>query len=98
LLERVLDVARAGGEVSDGVVGKLRVVLDLEDAGFGEVLQNFRDGGDFGRAGFLGCSLKRSVSHEFLWERFGESVTGESASVKAKSGESEQTAVAGRTE
>jgi hypothetical protein len=61
------------------------IVLDFEDAGFSEVLEDLRDGGDFGSAGILGCSLERSVSHEFLGS-FEESVTGEAASVKAKSG------------
>jgi hypothetical protein len=68
------------------VIGEFGVVLDFEDAGFGEVLKDLHDGGRFGDAGFLRCSLDGRVSHEFLWERFEESVTGETASVKAKSG------------
>src|SRR5258707_3862731 len=67
LIESVLDVARAGGEVGDGVETENGIVLDLEDVGLGEVLKDLQDGGDFGSAGILRCSLEWSVSHELLW-------------------------------
>jgi hypothetical protein len=86
LIESVLDVARASGEIGDGAEREYGIVLNFKDAGFGEILKDLHDGGNFGSTNFLRCSLERSVSHEFLWERFEESVTGEGASVKAKSG------------
>ncbi len=67
LIESVLDVARAGGEVGDGVERENGIVLDFEDVGLCEVLKDLHDGGDFGSAGILRCSLEWSVSHEFLW-------------------------------
>jgi hypothetical protein len=67
LIESVLDVARAPGEVGDGVVGENGVVLNFEDVGFGEVLKDLHDGGDFGSAHGLRCNLG-SVGHEFLWD------------------------------
>jgi hypothetical protein len=86
LLKGVLNVAGAASEIGDGVVGENGVVLDFEDASFGKVLKDLHDGGDFRSAGFRGSRLNWSVSHEFLWVCFEESVTGEGASVKAKSG------------
>jgi hypothetical protein len=53
LIESVLDVARAGGEVGDGVERENGIVLDFEDVGLGEVLKDLQDGGDFGSAGIL---------------------------------------------
>jgi hypothetical protein len=49
------------------MVGEFGVVLNFEDAGFGEILKDLRDGGDFGSADFLRCNL-RSVGHEILWK------------------------------
>jgi len=66
LIESVLDVAWAAGEVGDGLEGEFGIVLDFEDVGLGEVLKDLDDRGDFGSAGFLRCSLEWSVSHEFL--------------------------------
>jgi len=66
LIESVLDVAGTGSEIGDGAERQFGVVLNFEDAGFGEVLKDLHDGGDFGSAGFLRCSLEWSVSHEFL--------------------------------
>jgi hypothetical protein len=66
LIEGVLNVARAGGEIGDGVVGEFGIVLDFEDAGFSEVLEDLRDGRDFGCAGFVGSSLDWSIGHGIL--------------------------------
>jgi len=66
LIESVLDVAWAAGEVGDGLEGEFGIVLDFEDVGLGEVLKDLDDRGDFGSADFLRCSLEWSVSHEFL--------------------------------
>jgi len=63
LIEGVLDVAGAGSEIGDGVIGELGIILDFEDVGLGEVLKDLQDGGDFGSAGILRCSLEWSVSH-----------------------------------
>jgi hypothetical protein len=49
------------------VVGENGVVLDFEDVGFGEVLKDLHDGGDFGNTHVLRCNLG-SVGHEFLWD------------------------------
>jgi len=68
LLKGVLNVAGAGGEVGDGVIREFRVVLDFEDAGFGQVLKDLHDGGHIGDAHVLRCSLDWRVSHEFLWK------------------------------
>jgi hypothetical protein len=50
------------------MVRELGIVLNFEDGGFGEVLKDLHDGGDFGSTGFGWCSLDRRVSHEFLWD------------------------------
>jgi hypothetical protein len=83
LIESVLNIAGLGGEIGEGAVGELGVVLDSEDSLFGNVLQYIHDRRSVGSDSVLMGNLKRCLSHLVLVVSSEESVTGDTRSVKS---------------
>ncbi len=63
LIENVLKIARAGGEIGERLAGELKIILDVEDEALGGVGQDF-DHGDLFNYLRVGCrELERGVGH-----------------------------------
>jgi len=61
LVNRIFAVTWTREEIRDGMIGKFRVVLNLQDAFFCRARENCRHRGSFGSVGLLSSELQRRV-------------------------------------
>jgi hypothetical protein len=63
LIEDILKITRAGGEIGERLAGELEVILDVEDEALGGVGQDFDHGNLFNWLRVVCRELERGVGH-----------------------------------